>query len=210
MDLFVVGQHDLLRQFPFQNMPEIHALPSPATSVSTAAIIYPGHRGLQSKLHKYLPNPVSTWALSPPPTGLHLKPFHVFPQHWKPNPDSTPGHRHHWILSNARAPLSDLTHRVYSSLTSFPLGAFAPPAASRRRAFRLHFSLYHPLSQPVVCSFITLQVSKPPLRFVYLAAPASSLSLPLEQKSPEDSDQDVCCFIHSILNVHIERSRNIC
>ena len=152
--------------------------------ISSAATIYPGNHALQGKVYKHLlhlpPNLVSTWAVSPPPIDIHLKPF--MPFHDTENKIRAPHQATGTAGSSQTHGLCSLTSPIMCSLMSFSLGDFPQAAASPRHAFCLCFSLYHPLSHPVFHSFITFQVCKLPLHFVCLA-PVPSLSPPFQIKS---------------------------
>ena len=176
----MVGQHDLLCQFPFQNMPEIYTFSPP-------------HFHCCHHLPRQLWSPeqsIQASSTSPSKPGLHMscvtafhwcpfKALHAFSRHWKQNLDSSPGSRHHWVLSNTWTVLSDLTHCVFSHffLTGrlspsccFPWVCFLPLAVFNTLCLSLFFR-----------SFITFQVCNLPLHFVCLA-PVSSLSPPFQME----------------------------
>lgn len=175
----MVGQHDLLCQFPFQNMPEIctfsptfhcwHHLPrqlwTPEQSIqgSSTSLSKPG-------LHVSY---VTTSHWHP------LKALHAFSWPGKQNPDSSPGYRHHWVLSNTKT--RSLTSPIHVFSHFFLTGRLSPTCCFPQACFLPLFQFYHPLSQLFFHSFITFQVCKLPLRFVCLA-PVPSRSPPFQMK----------------------------
>lgn len=146
--------------------------------VSTADTTYPGNCGLQSKVYKDLlhlsPNLVSTWAMSPPPIDIHLKPF--MPFHGTENKIRTPHQATGTTGSSQTQRLRSLTSPIMCSLTSFSLGDFPQPAASPRRAFCLCFSFYHPLSQPVFSLLYNISSLQTSIAFCLFSSCSKSVS----------------------------------
>lgn len=75
-----------------------------------------------------------------------LKALHAFSWHWKQNPDSSPGYRHCWVLSNTWTVLSDLTHHVFSHV--FLTGRLAPSCCFPQACFLPLFQSLSPSVSP--------------------------------------------------------------
>ena len=191
----MVGQHDLLCQFPFQNMPEIYASSPPRFQCCHHLPRQPCSPGRS----------IQASSTSPSKPGLHmscvtashwcpLKALHAFSWHWKQNPDSSLGYRHHLVLSNTWTVLSDLTHHVFSHV--FLTGRLSPSCCFPQACFLPLFQSLSPSVSPCFSLLYNISSLQPSIAFCLFSScfkPVSSTSNKVLDFPGGASDKESSC-----------------